>query len=102
MDKKIDNLVDHMKSLRQKLDDLEKKYEDACKTGKAVSSSDGSANITSSQASYTPRGRGSYNYQRRGRGRGRGGSGRGFYSRQSGYQNQNKNENSFSKSNQEN
>ena len=102
MDKKIDNLVDHMKSLRQKLDDLEKKYEDACKTGKAVSSSDGSANTTSSQASYTPRGRGSYNYQRRGRGRGRGGSGRGFYSRQSGYQNQNKNENSFSKSNQEN
>ena len=102
MDKKIDNLVDHMKSLWQKLDDPEKKYGDACKTRKAVSSSDGSANTTSSQAFFTTRGRGSYNYQRRGGGRGRGGSGRGFYSRQSGYQNQNKNENSFSKSNQEN
>ena len=68
MDKKIDHLVDHMKSLRQKLDDLEKKFEAACKTGKAVSSNDRSVNTTSSQASYTPRGRGSYNYQRRGRG----------------------------------
>ena len=30
MDKNIDKLVDHMKSLWQKLDDLERKYEDAC------------------------------------------------------------------------
>ena len=42
-DKKIDNLVEQMKSLRFKLSSMEKRYEEACKAGKDTASGDGSA-----------------------------------------------------------
>ena len=85
-DKKIDNLVEQMKSLRQKLNAMEKKYEDACKTEKETASGDDPASSGSFQSDYSSRGRGRSNYQRRGRSRGRGGSGRGFFNKKGSFQ----------------
>ena len=85
-DKKIDNLVEQMKSLRQKLNAMEKKYEDACKAEKETASHDDPASSGSFQTDYSSRGRGRSNYQRRGRSGGRGGSGRGFVNKKGSFQ----------------
>ena len=90
-DKKIDNLLEQMKSLRSKLTSMEKKYEDACKGGKETTSEHDSASFNSfqPQGDYSSRGRGRFNH-RRGRSRGRGGSGRGFFPKRGGSQTEKK------------
>ena len=85
-DKKIDNLVEQVKTLKQKLYSIEKKCEDASKTGKDTTSSDSSASSSSFQHDNSSRGRGKPFYHRRGGGRGRGGSGRGSNQKRNDFQ----------------
>ena len=85
-DKKIDNLVEQVKTLKQKLYSTEKKCEDASKTGKDTTSSDSSASSSSFQHDNSSRGRGKLFYQWRGGDRGRRGSRRGSDPKRSDFQ----------------
>ena len=87
-EKQLDGIFQQMKNMRERIDGLEKKFNEAAKASKETTSSDASASSSSCVKNSTPRvGSGANCYQPKGRGGGRGGGG--FYRRRR-YQGQSK------------